>query len=315
MIVRDSVFSARALFIFACVIASPIVQAAWGVNERSVAKWSDEKLCQSRGKFEAKSDSGAFDVVVAEINKRTSIDKAACSESTEKAFLKYGESVKQRRTQPVEESDVRLIKKVKLATYEKFGTSLFQSSYSLSCDGIESEFSLSDVVNFSALKYGEVNRISRRSGRRDYTYLVTNGVRNEFAGAFFAASAIFFNNPSLCANTTDEQIEVMTNNFVALMSGKTPTAQNVELQVEIGDKRSELLEKLGEPILSERLGPILEEHYCSTGEFGTYLALYYFNDALLAYSRYQSQSAMDCKNSPKTGTYELPPAIEALLKN
>ncbi|CAI8340725.1 MAG: Uncharacterised protein [Gammaproteobacteria bacterium] len=313
MIGGDSVFSARVLLTFACVIASPIVQAAWGVNERSVAKWSDEKLCQARGKFEARNDSGAFEVVVAEINKRSSIDKAACTASSEKTFSKYGESVRRRKTDQVEGPDARLIKKAKIATYEKFGASLFQSSYSLSCNGIESEFSLSDVVNFSALKYGELFRVSRRT--RDFTFLVTNGVRSEFSGARVAASAIFFNNPSVCANTTDEQIDVMTNNFVALMSGATRTAQNVELQVEIGDKRSELLEKLGEPILSEQLGPILEEHYCSTGEFGTYLALYYFNDALLAYSRYQSQSAIDCKNSPKTGTYKLPPAIEALLKN
>lgn len=314
MIVGDSVFSARVILTFACVIMSPIVQAAWGVNERSVAKWSDEKLCQSRGKFEAKNDSGALDVVVAEISKRTSIDKAACAESSEKALFKYGESVMRRKTQPVEEPDARLIRKAKLATYEKFGPSVFRSSYSLSCNGIASEFSISDVVNFSALKYGDLFRVSRGSSGRDYTHLVTNGVRNEFAGAFFAASAIFFNNPSLCANTTDEQIEVMTNNFVALMSGNNPV-QNVNLQVEIGDKRSELLEKLGEPILSEQLGPVLAEHYCSTGEIDTYLALYYFNDALLAYSRYQSQSTIDCRETPKTGTYEIPPAVEALLKN
>ena len=109
---------------------------------------------------------------------------------------------------------------------------------------------------------------------------------------------------------------------------KIRTHQDLSLAVRIkaGMTTEEVLEIMGEPILSELDRTIEEWHYCDTAEPNigeiqdTFVALFYVNNKLIAKKYYRArvvdvQRFGTCENFVKMGNYEIPIEIQAILDN
>ena len=107
---------------------------------------------------------------------------------------------------------------------------------------------------------------------------------------------------------------------------KIRTHQDLSLAVRIkaGMTTDEVLEIMGEPILSELDRTIEEWHYCDTAEPNigeiqdTFVALFYVNNKLIA-KKYYIARVVDvqrfgtCENFVKMGNYEIPLEIQTIL--
>ena len=107
---------------------------------------------------------------------------------------------------------------------------------------------------------------------------------------------------------------------------KIRTHQDLSLAVRIkaGMTTEEVLEIMGEPILSELDRTIEEWHYCDTAEPNigeiqdTFVALFYVNNKLIAKKYYRArvgdvQRFGTCENFVKMGNYEIPLEIQTIL--
>ena len=107
---------------------------------------------------------------------------------------------------------------------------------------------------------------------------------------------------------------------------KIRTHQDLSLAVRIkaGMTTDEVLEIMGEPILSELDRTIEEWHYCDTAEPNigeiqdTFVALFFVNNKLIAKKYYMArvvdvQRFGTCENFVKMGNYEIPVEIQAIL--
>ena len=104
------------------------------------------------------------------------------------------------------------------------------------------------------------------------------------------------------------------------------THQDLSLAVKIraGMTTKEVLEIMGEPILSELDRTIEEWHYCDTAEPNigeiqdTFVALFFVNNKLIAKKYYMArvvdvQRFGTCENFVKMGNYEIPIEIKSML--
>ena len=82
----------------------------------------------------------------------------------------------------------------------------------------------------------------------------------------------------------------------------------------------EVIEIMGEPIISELRSNIEEWHYCKTGALiklqkDTFVALYFFENKLIAKEYYVANEGYgSCENFIKTGTYKIPPNVQTILE-
>lgn len=78
---------AMKFLVFSFILTSALpAAAAWGVNERSVAKWSDEKLCESLRTYDSKEDWKAVAAVAKEIARRQTLAIDQCSTAETQSF-------------------------------------------------------------------------------------------------------------------------------------------------------------------------------------------------------------------------------------
>ena len=80
----------------------------------------------------------------------------------------------------------------------------------------------------------------------------------------------------------------------------------------------EVIEIMGEPIISELRSTIEEWHYCKTGALiklqkDTFVALYFFENKLIAKEYYVANEGYgSCENFIKTGDYKVPPQVQKI---
>ena len=95
------------------------------------------------------------------------------------------------------------------------------------------------------------------------------------------------------------------------------TTQNLSKssKVQAGMTTEEVLEIMGEPVISELDRNVEEWHYCKTGIKDKYLAIFFVDNKVSAKIFYtQSKGSGDCSLFVKTGSYKVPPEIQAILE-
>ena len=95
------------------------------------------------------------------------------------------------------------------------------------------------------------------------------------------------------------------------------TTQNLpkSSKVREGMPTDEVLKIMGEPVISELDRNVEEWHYCKTGTPDTYLAIFFVDNKVNAKIFYtQSKGGGDCSLFIKTGSYKVPPEIQAILE-
>jgi len=69
----------KILLIIILLLTAPVVFGAWGVSEKSVKKWDDEKLCREWG-LSRSSRSKTESIIANELASRPEIDVTMCME-------------------------------------------------------------------------------------------------------------------------------------------------------------------------------------------------------------------------------------------
>ena len=95
------------------------------------------------------------------------------------------------------------------------------------------------------------------------------------------------------------------------------TTQNLSKssRVQAGMSTDEVLKIMGEPVISELDRNVEEWHYCKTGIKDKYLAIFFVDNKVSAKIFYtQSKGGGDCSLFVKTGSYKVPPEIQAILE-
>ena len=95
------------------------------------------------------------------------------------------------------------------------------------------------------------------------------------------------------------------------------TTQNLSKssKVQAGMTIEEVLEIMGEPVISELDRNVEEWHYCKTGIKDKYLAIFFVDNKVSAKIFYtQSKGGGDCSLFVKTGDYKVPSEIQAILE-
>ncbi|MEL0120702.1 MAG: hypothetical protein VXB01_17340, partial [Opitutae bacterium] len=284
--------------------------AAWGVNSKSVSKWSDEKLCDALGKYEAKEDWKAVSVISKEVMGRPDLNNGACNQLAAENVDKAAERTRKRSVGAIREIDAQKLNDAIRATYEKYGESLFLEAKNAFCEsrGFDPEL-VKAARDYTVLVYNQ------SKGSNAYSHIAYNSIHNQIVGFSNGISVAIASERAICTADYDEQYEKSARSYVQWLAGLRFTSQEIDQDFKVGSKRETIEEAIGEPIFSEQLGPIMAAHYCSTKQSrDDYLALYYFNDALLTSSRYeQAELEGDCKDHVKTGSYALPVAVSALI--
>ena len=297
------------VFSFILTFALP-ASAAWGVNERSVTKWSEEKLCESQGKYEARKDWKAVAIIAKEIANRPQIDAGYCEKLGEKELVKRTIATKNNLTGTVTAPKERSFQRAIDETYRKYGIEVFTEGRASTCELREFDANLLEKIR----SYG-VSEL-RRTNFYQYSYFVSNAIASQITGMKQGLALAAQANPNFCTASYLQQYEKHIDYLLGQITGDDFTRQNLKGSFRVGDTRLKIEEKLGLPIYSEKIDAIEEVHYCSTGEIGKgdkFLAIFYFNDALLVSQRYeQKELPGDCKNNVKKGTYKTPEAIKAI---
>ena len=94
------------------------------------------------------------------------------------------------------------------------------------------------------------------------------------------------------------------------------TTQNLSKssRVQAGMSTDEVLEIMGEPVISELDRNVEEWHYCTTGSEDRFLAMFFVDNKLVAKKYYRGKSEFgDCSLFVKTGDYKMPPEVQAIL--
>lgn len=293
------------------ILLSPLTaSAAWGVNAKSVSKWSDEKLCDGLGEYEAKEDWKAVSVIAKEVMGRPALNNGACNQRAAENVDKTAERTRKRSVGTIREIDAQRLNDAIRVTYEKYGESLFLEAKNAFCESREFDIELRKAArDYTVLVYNQ----SR--GSNAYSHIAYNSIANQIIGFSNGISVAIASERAICTAGYDEKYEKSARSYVEWLAGLRFTKQKIDQDFQIGSKRETIEEALGEPIFSEQLGPIMAAHYCSTKQSkDDYLALYYFNNALLTSSRYeQAELEGDCKDHVKTGSYALPIAVSSLI--
>jgi len=105
---------------------------------------------------------------------------------------------------------------------------------------------------------------------------------------------------------------------------KIRTHQDLSLAVKIraGMTTDEVLEIMGEPIVTELDRNVEEWHYCRSDNWppkDRFLAIYFVDDKVIAkifYARQKGEKVKvfgSCEHFVKTGDYKVPPEVQAIL--
>ena len=85
-------------------------------------------------------------------------------------------------------------------------------------------------------------------------------------------------------------------------------------KIRAGMTTDEVIEIMGEPIISELDRNVEEWHYCSTGSQDRFLAMFFVDSRLIAKKYYLGKDEDgDCSLFVKTGDYIVPPEVQAIL--
>ena len=80
----------------------------------------------------------------------------------------------------------------------------------------------------------------------------------------------------------------------------------------------EVLNIMGEPVVSDLDRGVEEWHYCHTGKNSgdTFVAIYFVNNLVVAKKHYLTNEGFgSCERFVKQGNYEIPPEVQAILDN
>ena len=297
------------------VLAPILSQAAFGVSERSVKKWDDEKLCKKAGELELKEDWKAVAIISGEIAARENLDVEVCAAvgqaALEEAALEEASSKMStirlsrtfiRRSQVSDE----LFSK----TMDKYGENLFMEAVMVACKKKETDYKVIDKAQNYAWAVA-----SKREKGTAYRSLLE--IYPLFRGFIYGVASARQIDPEVCSAQGIKDFEVVIAALIQALNQQPKTSQNVDLVFEIGTGAGEVLKEVGEPILTEQIGPIEAQHFCRTGEVDEYLVLYFFKGSLLYQSRYQVTAEQagksgDCVEFAGKGSYEIPEAIKAI---
>lgn len=294
------------------VLAPILSQAAFGVSERSVKKWDDEKLCKKAGELELKEDWKAVAIISKEIAARENLDVEVCAD-LEQVGLENKTARTHRwrsRNTPYVSSRLREAQYMaRVQTLEKYGEEIFMDSVKVACGHKQPDQDI--IVKARNYTVSVIPHMAWESGLHyfDEIPVLFVGFQTGFALAGRLA-------PDLCSDKGIAAMESIAAEYFENLN-QPKTSQNIDLVFEIGTSAGEVLKEVGEPILTEQIGPIEAQHFCRTGEVDEYLVLYFFKGSLLYQSRYQVTAEQagksgDCVEFAGKGSYEIPEAIKAI---
>ena len=125
--------------------------------------------------------------------------------------------------------------------------------------------------------------------------------------------------PELCTDSGLASLDDRIEEYI-YTSVKDRTAQNVELDVAIGQQLEEIISSIGKSVLKAQIDGIEVQHFCKTAEAHEFLALYFLNNSLIYRQRYsvtaeQAGSYGDCSEFAGQGSYEVPATINAIISS
>ena len=251
----------------------------------------------------------AVAIIYEEIATRENVDMESCQEFGREKLEKRNETVRKKRTTDIKDEASEQISSVVNQAYEKYGDEIYMMLVQTACHEAPLNIDLYNRVrDYAAAKL---------PGKYAYvSHIASNKIGDQIVGFGSALQYFAYWVPTFCATDGIEKLQgVLQKSF---SSGADYTSQNVEADLALGIDKAVVITQLGEPIFSERLGLVEEEHYCRTGRVSDeYLVLYYFEDKLMARNSYKVEfedvnRGGDCKEFIREGSYELPQVIRAL---
>ena len=303
------------IFIFALfLVTSSQAFAAWGVSEKSVKNWDDEKLCVEWGKHASRS-SKAADIINDELARRPKIDTLLCMELR-------AEGIGVRRPgdfwDQAKEPDLDLVsgrhpkmlqlEELRKAGLREFGSEIYRDALLDICGRKDPNPKLTKAYQDLML-----NEASKKG--LDVGELAANELDAHMRG--FGLSLVLAAKiaPEICTESGIENLEKLIRRYVFLAAAKK-TSHKIDLVFEIGQSKEEIETAIGKPAYAEKLGPIESQHFCQTDTAPRFLVLYFFKDNLLFQHRYalegEEPQYVDCTEQVGKPPYEIPEAIKAI---
>lgn len=306
----------KILIAIVLLLTIPQALGAWGVSEKSVKKWDAEKLCKKLGELEVRNDYKAVAIVSKEIADRENLAYSDCryladtefqKEVDEKAELRGGSYSYYYTTEATE---------VRSKMLKVYGSEFYNNLYLHACKNKDYEPDKGELAaNMAAFAVATPHNREKRIGQEVAKEVMPNGMG--FWSAIVAARMLY---PDICNDENATKFKLVVENMIEYLS-KEPlklTQQNLEIEVATGDSFDQIIERIGEPVLTEKLGAIAAVHFCRTSDSDTngddFLALYFLNDSLLYQHRYKGPDKIgDCAEFAGQGTYEIPEAIKSIV--
>ena len=102
--------------------------------------------------------------------------------------------------------------------------------------------------------------------------------------------------------------------FTADKLSLTSHKLSLSSKVKAGMTTDEVIDIMGEPVISELDRNVEEWHFCRTGSEDRFLAMFFVDNKLVAKKYYLGKSEFgDCSLFVKTGDYKIPPEVQEIL--
>ena len=300
----------KTLMVIILMLVMPQAFGAWGVSEKSVKKWDDEKLCEKSTELEIKKDWKAVAIIVKEIASRPSLDTDACEEISKSTQSKIADGKSKRRSRFLEEERIVVLNQSLKNGLEEFGVPYLRNLVRGSCKK-------EDVDQDFITEYRNYLIAALPNSHRGLASIAANRVQDEASGFALALHLASILKPDLCSDAGINGFDRLIDSYVAAKT-RPATYQDVDFIPEVGQGKKQVLKEIGEPILVEKLGAISAEHYCRTADLDNggdeFLVLYFLNDNLLFRQKYTGPDRLgDCAEFAGQGGYEVPEAIKAIV--
>ena len=184
------------------------VAAAWGVSEKSVKKWDDEKLCKQLAKLEIKKDAEAVAIVANEISRRPDLDSTECTSVRASQEQEIQARTLETRTAPLDDYVEKVIDKVELLAKTKHEQKQRQNMFDSICKKEPWDVKLlEDYVAYA------VSEMPPREAR--YSALVANRIKSKAYGFAQAASMLKIVDPNICSEASRERLRAVLEAYFA----------------------------------------------------------------------------------------------------